>query len=181
MKQQFTLITVGIIALIGLLNVLQEPDEEPPVETDSHFVEAYIRDFTMVSMNEQGKPMYTLTADLMERYYDTGESEITHPVLSIDKDEQAWVISSRRGLIDDDSVWVTLHDDVVMLQKDVITPLKLTTSKLRINTQTQIADTDRKVNITQGSTSIKSNGMKFNNLTGKLELLEGVKGTYVKD
>ena len=181
MKQQFTLITVGIIALIGFLNVLQEPDEEPPVEADSHFVDAYIRDFTMVSMNEQGEPMYTLTADLMERYHDTGESEITHPVFNINKDDQAWVISARHGLIDNDNIWVTLHDDVVMLQKDVITPLKLTTSKLRFNTQTQVADTDQKVNITQGSTSIKSNGMEFNNLTGNLELLEDVKGVYVKD
>ena len=181
MKQQFTLITVVIIALIGLLSVLQVPDEEPPVETDPHFVDAYIKDFTMVSMNEKGKPMYTLTADLMEHYSDTGESDVTHPVLNINKDDQAWVISSRHGLIDDDSIWVTLHDDVVMLQKDVITPLKLTTSKLRINTQTQVADTDQKVNITQGSMSIKSNGMEFNNLTGNLELLDGVKGIYVKD
>ncbi|MBT8127662.1 MAG: LPS export ABC transporter periplasmic protein LptC [Gammaproteobacteria bacterium] len=181
MKQQFTLITVVIIALIGLLSVLQVPDEEPPIETDPHFVDAYIRDFTMVSMNENGKPIYTLSADLMERYNDTGESEITQPVFNINKDDQAWVITARHGLIDDDKIWVTLRDDVVMLQKDVITPLKLTTSKLRLNTQTQVADTDQKVDIIQGSMSIKSNGMEFNNLTGNLELLDGVKGIYVKD
>ncbi|MGB5584283.1 MAG: LPS export ABC transporter periplasmic protein LptC, partial [Gammaproteobacteria bacterium] len=75
----------------------------------------------------------------------------------------------------------TLHNDVVMLQKDTPAPLKLKTSKLRFNTKTQVADTDQKVDITQGKLSIKSNGMTFNNLTSSLELLEGVKGIYVKD
>ena len=181
MKQQFTLITLVIIALIGVMSVLQAPDEVPPVETAPHFVDAYIKDFTMVSMNETGQPLYTLTADLMEHYNDTGESEISEPIFNINRDDNAWVISARNGVIDDDNIWVTLHNDVVMLQKDTPAPLKLKTSKLRFNTKTQVADTDQKVDITQGKLSIKSNGMTFNNLTSSLELLEGVKGIYVKD
>ena len=181
MKQQFTLITVIVIALIGVWSVLQAPDEAPPVETEPHFVDAYIKDFTMVSMNETGQPMYTLNADLMEHYNDTGESEITEPIFNINKDDQAWVISARRGLIFDDNEYVKLYDDVVMLQKGTATPLKLKTSELRYNTKTQVADTDKEVNITQGSMSIDSNGMEFNNLTGNLELFDGVKGIYVKD
>jgi LPS export ABC transporter protein LptC len=135
----------------------------------------------MVAMSETGQPKYTLNADLMEHYNDTGESEVTEPIFNIDKDDQAWVISARRGLIFDDNELVKLYDDVVMLQKGAATPLKLETSELRYNTKTQIADTDKEVNITQGSMSIKSNGMEFNNLTGNLELLESVKGIYVKD
>jgi LPS export ABC transporter protein LptC len=181
MKQQFTLITLVIIALIGVVSVLQAPDEAPPEETEPHFVDAYIKDFTMVSMNETGQPLYTLTADLMEHYNDSGESEISEPIFSINRDDNAWVISARNGVIDGENIWVTLHDDVVMLQKDAPTPLKLKTSKLRFNTKTQLADTDQKVDITQGASSIKSIGMKLNNVTGKLELLEDVKGIYVKD
>ncbi|MGB5584217.1 MAG: LPS export ABC transporter periplasmic protein LptC, partial [Gammaproteobacteria bacterium] len=85
---------------------MQAPDEVPPVETAPHFVDAYIKDFTMVSMNETGQPLYTLTADLMEHYNDTGESEISEPIFNINRDDNAWVISARNGVIDDDNIWV---------------------------------------------------------------------------
>jgi len=181
MKNQFTLITLAIISSIGIVSVLESPDEAPLVETDPHFVDAYVKDFTMVSMNENGQPDYTLTADLMEHFNDTGESEISEPVFNFNRDDNAWVISARSGIIDDDNIWVTLNKDVVMLQKDTATPLKLKTSKLRFNTKTQVANSDRPVDITQGSLSLKSNGLKFNNITGRLELLAGVNGTYVKN
>jgi len=181
MNKQFTLITLVIITLIGIWAVLEAPDEAPTVERDPHFVDAYVKDFTLIAMNESGQPDYTLTANLMEHFNDTGESEITQPVFNINRDENSWVISARNGIIDDDNIWVTLKDDVVMLQKDKTPALKLETSKMRFNTKTQIASTDKQVDITQGTLSIKSNGMKFNNITGSLELLAGVNGTYVKN
>ena len=181
MKKQFTLLTLVIIAFIGIWGVIEGPEDVPLVARDPHYVDAYVRDFTMLSMNENGQPYYTLTAELMEHFNDTGESEITKPVFNIDKNDDAWVISARRGTIDDDNIWVTLNDDVIMLQKNSDTPLKLETSKMRFNTRTQIANTDRRVDITQGELSLESNGMVYNNLTGNLELLAGVSGVYVQN
>ena len=66
-----------------------------------------------------------------------------------------------------------------MLQTNTSTPMRLETSKMSFNTRTQIANTDRQVDITQGEISLRSNGMVFNNVTGNLELLAGVNGTYV--
>jgi len=96
-------------------------------------------------------------------------------------DDSAWVISARRGKIDDNNTWVTLNEDVVMKQTDSDSPLLLKTSKMRFNTKTQIAHTDKRVDITQGLLSLKSHGMVFNNKTGNLELLAGVNGIYVKN
>ena len=180
MKKQFTLLTLVIIALTGIWAVLEAPEEAPEVAREPHYVDAYVKDFTMLSMDENGLPHFTLTADLMEHFNDTGESEITEPVFNISRDNDAWIISARRGTIDDDNTWVTLNDDVVMLQKNTTPPMRLTTNTMRFNTKTQIADTDQRVNITQGDLSLKSNGMVFNNVTGNLELLAGVNGTYVK-
>ena len=180
MKKQFTLLTLIIIALIGIWGVIEAPDEAPVVTQDPHFVDAYAKDFTMLSMNKEGLPYYTMTAELMEHYNDTGESEFTEPVFNISRDEDAWVISARRGKIDDDNIWVTLNDDVVMLQKNTDNPLQLKTSKMRFNTKTQIAHSDKQVDITQGALSLKSNGMVFNNISGNLELLAGVNGIYVR-
>jgi LPS export ABC transporter protein LptC len=180
-KTQFTLVTLIVIALIGIWSVLQTPDEAPVVAEDPHFVDAYAKDFTMISTNKNGQPYYTLTAELMEHFNDTGESEVTQPVFNINREDDAWIISARRGKIDDDNTWVTLNDDVVMLQKNSDNPLQLKTSKMRFNTKTQIAHSDKKVNITQGALSLKSNGMVFNNISGNLELLAGVNGIYVKN
>jgi lipopolysaccharide export system protein LptC len=180
-KKQFTLATLIVIAFIGIWGVIQAPDEAPVITRDPHFVDMYVKDFTMVSMNEKGLPYFTLEAVLMEHFNDTGESEITAPIFNIDRDDSAWVISARRGTIDDENIWVTLNDDVIMLQKDAENPLELKTSKMRFNTKTQVANTDRPVNIKQGTLSLKSNGMIFNNMSGKLELLAGVNGTYVKN
>lgn len=181
MKKQFTLATLVVIALIGIWAVIQAPDEAPVVVREPHFVDMYVKDFTMVSMNEDGQPYYTLEAVLMEHFNDTGESEITEPVFNINRNDNAWVISARRGTIDDQNIWVTLNDNVVMLQKNTDNPLELKTSKMRFNTKTQVANSNRPVDITQGTLSLKSNGMIFNNMTGKLELLAGVNGTYVKN
>jgi LPS export ABC transporter protein LptC len=167
--------------MIGIWSVLEAPDEVPLVAKDPHFVDAYARDFTMLSMNKEGKPYYRLTADLMEHFNDTGESVIIRPVFNIDKNDNAWIISARRGKIDDDNIWVTLNEDVVMLQHNTDDPLQLKTSKMRFNTRTQIAHSDKRVDITQGALSLQSNGMVFNNKTGDLELLAGVNGTYVKN
>jgi LPS export ABC transporter protein LptC len=180
-KTQFTFLTLIIIALIGIWSVLEKDDEAPVVVKDPHFVDAYARDFTMLSMDKDGQPYYTLTADLMEHFNDSGEADITQPVFNIDMDDSAWVISARRGKIDDNNTWVTLNEDVVMKQTDSDSPLLLKTSKMRFNTKTQIAHTDKRVDITQGLLSLKSNGMVFNNKTGNLELLAGVNGIYVKN
>ena len=181
MNKQFTLLTLIIIALTGVWAVLEAPEEVPLVARDPHYVDAYVKDFTMQAMDQAGQPYFTLEAELMEHFNDTGESEITAPVFNIDRDNDAWIISARRGTIDDANVWVTLKDDVVMLQQNTDNPLKLKTSKMRYNTRTQIADSDKRVDITRGELSLNSNGMVYNNLTGNLELLAGVSGVYVKD
>lgn len=181
MNKQFTLLTLVIIAMIGVWAVLKAPEEAPVVARDPHYVDAYVKDFTMQSMDESGRPYYTLTAELMEHFNDTGESEITAPVFNIDRNKDTWIISAKHGTIDDDNIWVTLKDDVVMLQRNSDNPLKLTTSKMRYNTRTQIANSDKRVDITQGKLSLRSNGMVYNNQTGNLELLAGVNGIYVKN
>ena len=181
MKTQFTLVTLIIIALIGIWSVLEDPEEASVAVKDTHFVDAYAKNFTMFSMNEHGQPYYTMTADLMEHFNDTGESEITQPVFNINRDDKEWVISAKRGKIDNDNTWVTLKQDVVMLQQNTNNPLQLKTSKMRFNTKSQIARSDKQVDITQGELSLKSNGMIFNNITGNLELLAGVNGIYVKN
>jgi len=180
-KTQFTLVTFIIIALIGVWSVMEEPEEALVEVKDTHFVDAYAKDFTMFSMNEQGQPYYRLTAHLMEHFNDTGESEITQPVFNFNKDDKAWVISAKSGKIDQDNIWVTLNDNVVMLQKNSDNPIQLKTSKMHFNTKTQTARSDKPVDITQGKLSLKSNGMIFHNITGNLELLAGVNGIYVKN
>ena len=181
MKIPFRLGTLVIIILIGLWVITEPTVEKPPVkEKDPHFVDAYVKNFTMTSMNEEGTPDYTLTAQLMEHFNDTGDSKITAPVFDLKRPDSNWRVSARYGNIDDDNIWVTLEEDVVMQQQDTENPIQINTSYLRYNTQTRIANSNEPVDIHQGTIVIKSNGMIFNSQTGQLQLLAGVNGTYVK-
>jgi LPS export ABC transporter protein LptC len=178
-KKRSTFVTVSIIAAIGIWSAMIPEEKVLITEKEPHFVDAYIRDFTMTAMNEDGKPDYTLKAELMEHYNDTGNSDIKQPVFNFIQEDGSWLVSAKRGNIDQTSTWVVLKEDVVMLQQDAENPVRIRTSQLRFNTKTQIADTDKPVDIDQGNSVLKSNGMIFNNTTGKLELLAGVNGTYV--
>jgi LPS export ABC transporter protein LptC len=178
-KKRSTFVTVSIIAAIGIWSAMIQEEKVLITEKDPHFVDAYIKDFTMTAMNEDGEPDYTLKAKLMEHYSDTGDSDINQPVFNFIQEDGSWLVSAKRGNIDQTSTWVVLKEDVVMLQQDTENPVRIRTSQLRFNTKTQIADTDKPVDIDQGNSVLKSNGMIFNNTTGKLELLAGVNGTYV--
>jgi LPS export ABC transporter protein LptC len=66
-----------------------------------------------------------------------------------------------------------------MQQKNIEPAITIHTQNLLINTNTQISETQSPVEITQGKSRIKSNGMIFNNVTSELELLSSVNGYYL--
>jgi LPS export ABC transporter protein LptC len=149
-------------------------------EVDSHFVDLFMRNFTLTAMNEDGKPGYTLQASYFEHYNDGSPSRLEKPVIQLLQDKNNWVITARSGQFDKDNNLIILHDDVVMQQQQVDVPVQAETSQLEINTSSQVARTDHQVNITQGKLELESRGMILNNSTGEFELLASVRGNYVQ-
>lgn len=178
-KTRFTAVTFIAVALLGLWSAFRSgKEDQAKTELEPHFVDAFIRDFTMTQMDPTGKPAYVLQADYLEHYNDTEESVITKPLFNVSDAEARWKISAQRGNIDRDGTWLVLNDDVVMLQTDTPNPIRLETSRLRINTTTLTADTDRPVRIHRDRQEITSRGMQYNSRSGMLEFRSRVRGTY---
>ncbi len=180
MKRLLTLFIFVIIALAfwGLQDFEENKDEAVNDDADPHFVDLFIRDFTLTAMNENGEPDYTLQASYFEHFNDGSNSQIEKPVIHLLQANSNWIITAKTGELDNDNNLIILHDDVVMLQQQTEFPVQIETSQLKINTSNQIARSDQPVNIIQRELKLKAKGMILNNSTGKLELLASVKGNY---
>ncbi|MDH5387099.1 MAG: LPS export ABC transporter periplasmic protein LptC [Gammaproteobacteria bacterium] len=148
--------------------------------SEPHYIDVFIRDFTITAMDENGKPAYTLKAELLEHYNDSEYAVIDKPVIQLSQGEHHWLISANSGEIDDDNQNIILRGSVVLQQKDKPQPIRLETEQLEIDTRQQIAKSMRTVSIIQQQFHLQSKGMILNNATGKLELLNNVEGSYVQ-
>ena len=181
MKHLFTLSTFVIIALAfwGLQSYEEKTQAIVSDTFDPHFVDVFMRDFKLTAMDEDGKPSYTLQASQFEHYNDETLSQIKQPEIRLLQNSHRWLITAKTGEIDDDNQRIILHDDVVLVQQETDSPVRIETSKLEIDTEKQIARSEQLVDIQLNELRLKSKGMVLNNITGELELLASVKGNYV--
>jgi lipopolysaccharide export system protein LptC len=178
-KTRFTAVSFIAVALLGLWSTFKSgKDDQMEEERNTHFVDAFIRNFTMTQMNADGVPAYVLKASYLEHFNDTEESVISKPQFNISNAEANWKISALQGNIDRDGTWLVLDDNVVMQQTDTPSPIRLETSRLRINTTTLSAMTRRTVKIHRDNQQITSRGMVYDNRKGTLEFDSDVRGTY---
>lgn len=182
MKRLLTLSIFAIIALVfwGLQMFEEEKQDAVKDEVEPHFVDLFMRNFTLTAMNENGKPGYRLQASYFEHYNDGSNSLVEEPVIHLLEENNSWIITAKTGELDNDNNVIVLHDNVVMQQQQTDIPVHVKTSQLEINTNSKVARTDQRVNITQGELKLESRGMILNNSTGEFELLASVKGNYVQ-
>ena len=179
------LVSLSIIIIAALMfwgsQAWENKKASTSLETsDPHYVDIFIRDFTITSMNEDGQPAYILKARLFEHYNDNSYAIIDEPVIELKQGDQHWLISARTGEIDDNNQRITLRGNVVLLQQDKPQPIRLETEQLEIDTRQQIAKSTQTVSIIQQEFNLQSEGMILNNASGQLELLNSVKGHYVQ-
>lgn len=180
MKHLLTLSIISLIALAfwGLQDYENKKTENITNEADPHFVDIFMRDFTLTAMDENGNPGYTLQANYFEHYKDSTRSLLDKPVIHLLQANNRWIIRANNGEIDDDHKLIILHDDVTMQQQQTEFPIHVETNHLEIDTENQIARSDQTVNIIHQKLRLQSKGMLLNNTSGELELLASVKGTY---
>ena len=148
--------------------------------SDPHYIDIFIRDFTITAMDDDGKPSYTLKAKLLEHYNDSNYAIIDKPDIHLIQGDHRWMISANTGEIDDKNERIILRGEVVLLQQDKKQPIRLETERLEIDTRQQIAKSTLAVSIIQQGFNLQSRGMILNNATGQIELLNSVKGNYVQ-
>ncbi len=147
--------------------------------TNKVYAEVFMNQFEMTAMNKNGSPDYILNGSHLQRYSDSDNTEIKQPVFQLLQENRQWKVSANKALINDKNETIQLIDNVVMQQQNVEPAITIRAQNLLINTSTQITQTQAPVDITQGKSRIKSNGMVFNNISSELELSPSVNGYYL--
>lgn len=180
MKGPLSLIIFLFLAIIAWWSITEKHEEEQLQQAKSKsYVEIFMNEFEITTMNENGSPNYILNGSYLQRYNDSDETEVQKPVFNLLQKNGQWKISADNAIINDKNDTIQLNDNVIMQQQNIEPAITIRTQRLLINTKTQIAQTQTQVNITQGQSLLKAKGMIFNNLTSELELLSNVSGYYL--
>ena len=180
MKRLFSLIIIAALIFWGSQTWENKKAITHLQSDDPHYIDVFIQDFTLTSMNEDGEPAYTLKARRLEHYNDNNYAIINEPVIQLKQGDHHWEVSANIGEIDDDNQVIILRDNVVLQQLGKPQPIRLKTNQLEIDTHQQIAKSMQTVSIIQQEFNLQSEGMILNNATGQLELLNNVTGRYVQ-
>lgn len=180
MKQIVSLgifIALAIFAWFSITKFYSE-DKQLPGKS-RRYVELFMNEFEMTTMNDKGEPVYILNGISLKRYNDSDDSEIEKPVFNLLQADKQWLVSADSATINDKNETIKLNSNVVMQQQNIDPATTIRTQTLTIYTKTQIAKTRALVTVTQGNSQLKSNGMIFNNITSQLELTSNVNGYYL--
>jgi lipopolysaccharide export system protein LptC len=137
-----------------------------------------MNEFELTAMDNTGKPHYTLNGSHLQRLNNSDETEIKQPVIQFIQQNGQWKVSADTAIINNKDETIQLNKNVIMQQQNIEPAVTFRTHSLLLDTRTQIAQTDAPVEIIQGISNIKSNGMIFNNKTHELVLPSDVNGYY---
>jgi len=191
-----TYVTLAIFILfaIGSYWLLQSTSEEAisDKKSASRFPDYFMENFSITSLNMQGQPKSVLKANKMLHYADNDSAELEQPSLKVIRPKTG----QGTGLNTDENNIITLradravffkhkntlhlHDNVIIHRAATKTQSELSiyTDYLRIDTATNIAETDLATKVKTPEAEINSTGLIFDSLQGTLKLQSKVKGTY---
>ncbi|MEE9551970.1 MAG: LPS export ABC transporter periplasmic protein LptC [Gammaproteobacteria bacterium] len=161
-----------------LLNWLGE-DKTTSTTLLRHDPDHYMKNFTTLTMEENGKPKSKLYADYMAHYPDDNTTELIKPKLVVYRENKSPVnIIADKG-------WVTADNEVILLSGSVTLwqennagerELEIISSDVKILTEQQYAETDKPTTIKARKNTFKSIGARAYFQENRLELLNNVHG-----
>jgi len=172
------LFAVAVIAWWSTTGNFGEDDLFQP-KPSKRYVKIFMNDFEMTAMNDQGRPAYRLKGTHLKRFNDSDDARVEQPVFHLLDSQNQWIVHADLALLNDRKNTIQLENNVVMQQQNAKPAITIRTQRMLIHTKTQIAQTQDRVNITQGKSQLTSIGMIYNNLTSELELNASVSGLYL--
>ena len=166
---------------------LEQLVQLPPVAlTDRarHDPDFVIENFTVTRMNATGIPVSSLTADKMLHYPDDESTDLEGPRFTQTNPDQPPVAATAlRGSVSKDGETVVMRDNVIVIRGGVGNrpPSKMETTELIVKPESEIARTDAKVVITEGTSRLEGTGMQVNSKTREFELHSRVRATYLPE
>jgi lipopolysaccharide export system protein LptC len=179
-----TYISLAIVLALALLSwwfqdFIQDSSVTPAKKV-AHFADYFMQNFTITNMNEQGQPTYILQAKRLEHFADDDSIDIIEPVVHFKDSNGDWSIRAQKAQILADKNIIYFYQKVNVYRSASTTrgPLSIDTEYLKINTTSNIAETDALAHIKTQNFSLDTQGMVFDNKRGILKLKSNIKGVY---
>ena len=175
------LLLAGLAALTFWLDQAVQPQGAQPDARARHDPDYIVDHLAAVRTNETGRVVYTLSAERMVHYPDDDTTELAQPRFVSSRSPQAPVtVTARNAKVSNDGDNVYFHDDVKVTRAPYAgrSELVLRTSYLHVMPDSDIAQTDRPVTISDAAMTVDAIGFELNSETRVLKLKSNVRGTY---
>lgn len=173
------------IFLLSMWAVKNKPErvQEYQQEQLEHSADHFAVNYSKTNMNEAGLSENSLMADFAAHYSDNSETELTRPVMTINKANlPPWVMRSKSGIISADGRTMFMNGEVMIdrAATEKVRKVSIKTRNLRIQPERYYAETDEWAEMVSGLDTISGVGMKlFYQDPLYIELLANVKGRHV--
>lgn len=173
----FIAVVVGTIIFGGQ----QSENTAPTVIEEPHDPGYAARGAKLVQTGPDGRPLYTVDAELIRQLPNDNSIELTKPTLGFyDANGGRWTARSERGAVGQNTGIVKLSDNVhVNGTPQGTQPAEIFTNHLSFDTNTKIASTKDAVTLTWSGQEIKARGMQASLNDGRVQLEFAVRGIAV--
>ena len=182
-------ISIGLLLALAagsyyLAEIAQRFTLASPTRDALDVADAFGERVVLLRLNEQGEPVFRMSAERMEHFRQSDTSQYTLPTMvSLDPARPRITVAAQRGKSVRESQETLLEGDVRLDRPGTVTepPMKIRTEFARIFTDTEIAVTDRPVVVTRGQSTLTGTGMEFNNRARTLRVDSEARGVWVSE
>jgi lipopolysaccharide export system protein LptC len=157
---------------------------QPLTQTQSqkrHDIDFEVDNFSAVTLNEQGQPRYTLSAEKLLHYPDDDSTHLQMPkIASLYAGRPPTLISAQTGMISSKGDDVYLYDDVNVTRPatDDTGEKNFSTGYLHVIPDRDWAETDQPVVVTDKYNILRAVGMELDNKARTAKLLSLVRANH---
>jgi lipopolysaccharide export system protein LptC len=169
-----------VVAIISGWSAWRQRAEPVQVAAGSQRSDYVLRDFELVSLDEQGKESFTLRAPELARNPVDGTTELQTPLFLLpDADGTHWEVRSASGWLSADHEELRLHGDVIANSgQQSSRALRMNTEQLNVFPRTRQATSAVLVTITQPGTTMRGTTLRADLASRNIQL-ENVHTRYV--
>ena len=180
----FSFIVVVVLFLLAMSSYwFLESIRSSTTQSDTPLLKRHVEDFyakkiSLTTLSTNGKTMYRLNAETMQRFEDDKSMLLTEPaVRAFSEDQPEVTVTARRGEINGDISIINLYEQAVIsrLASKEDPAMQASSSHFKIRVNDDIIETQQPVQLNRGHTVSYANGMIFNNTTRLMQLMGNVR------
>jgi lipopolysaccharide export system protein LptC len=165
----------------GVLLMINSPDDVRRNEDPRLSIGYYMDRASLIATGDDGRILFRASAKSASQDYDEGTINLEGVRVSYDPVvDIPWTMQANTGQIPPDANIIQLSGDVVArTEDDGNEAMVINTEYLELDTETYIADTERKVAIEYTSNTVFATGMRAFFKEDRVELISNVNGNFV--